>query len=205
MGFNIKNNYGPNIEVKDGGRLTLVQGKDGLWHTADAEEAEYEEIKEEPAPETQVQPAKQQVAPVAQETFAERVKAIMRKAASKNGQRIETSAKGHAGAYIYNINAEAFCKAMDEMVSSYGQKLKDFLGGSMNCLQVTKVCFFIGHVIRMNVINDTNLQMADIVFAFEDYYDNALTVKTKLGDKKTTSDQNVLLGTFEGLLKKHTV
>jgi hypothetical protein len=30
MGFNIKNNYGPNIEVKDGGRLTLVQGKDGL-------------------------------------------------------------------------------------------------------------------------------------------------------------------------------
>jgi hypothetical protein len=47
MGFNIKNNYGPNIEVKDGGRLTLVQGKDGLWHTADAEEAEYEEIKDE--------------------------------------------------------------------------------------------------------------------------------------------------------------
>lgn len=204
MGFNIKNNYGPNIEVKDGGRLTLVQGKDGLWHSADAEEVEYEEIKEEPAPDTKVQPTKPTAPPVVQENFADRVKAIMRKAASKNGQRIETSAKGHAGAYIYNINAEAFCKAMDEMVSSYGQKLKDFLGGSMNCLQVTKVCFFIGHVIRMNVINDTNLQMADIFFAFEDYYDNALTVKTKLGDKKTTSDQNVLLGTFEGLLKKHT-
>ena len=40
MGFNIKNNYGPNIEVKDGGKLTLVQGKDGMWHTADVEEAE---------------------------------------------------------------------------------------------------------------------------------------------------------------------
>lgn len=204
MGFNIKNNYGPNIEVNEGGRLTLVQGKDGLWHTADAEEAEYEEIKEEPAPDTKVSPAKQQVAPVAQETFADRVKAIMRKAASKNGQRIETTAKGHAGAYIYNVNAEAFCKAMDEMVNSYGQKLKEFLGGSMNCLQVTKVCFFIGHIIRMHVINDTNLQMADIVFAFEDYYDNTQTVKAKLGDKKTTSDQNVLFGTFEGLLKKHT-
>lgn len=141
---------------------------------------------------------------MAQETFADRVKAIMRKAASKNGQRIETSAKGHAGAYIYNINAEAFCKAMDEMVNSYGQKLKEFLGGTMNCLQVTKVCFFIGRTIRMNIINDTNLQMADIVFAFEYCYDNALTVKTKLGDKKTTNDQNVLLGTFEGILKKHT-
>jgi hypothetical protein len=47
MGFNIKNNYGPNIEVKDGGRLTLVQGKDGLWHTADVVEADYEEVVEE--------------------------------------------------------------------------------------------------------------------------------------------------------------
>jgi hypothetical protein len=56
----------------------------------------------------------------------------------------------------------------------------------------------------MHVINDTNLQMADIVFAFEDYYDNAQTVKSKLGNKRTTSDQDVMLGAFEGLLKKHT-
>ena len=138
-----------------------------------------------------------------QETFADRVKAIVRKAATKNGQRVESNARGHAGAYIYHIDAEAFCKAMDEMVSSYGQDLQAFLGGSLNCVQVTKVCMFIGHVIRMHVINDTNLQMADILFAFEDFYDNAQTIKAKLGDKKTTSDQNVLLGTFQGLLKKY--
>ena len=47
MGFNIKNNYGPNIEVNAGGKLTLVQGKNGLWNTADAEETEYEEVAEE--------------------------------------------------------------------------------------------------------------------------------------------------------------
>lgn len=46
MGFNIKNNYGPNIEVNDGGKVTLVQGKNGLWTAADAEEAEYEEVAE---------------------------------------------------------------------------------------------------------------------------------------------------------------
>ena len=40
MGFNINNNYGPNIEVNDGGRVTLVQGRNGLWHTTDAEDAE---------------------------------------------------------------------------------------------------------------------------------------------------------------------
>jgi hypothetical protein len=92
-----------------------------------------------------------------QETFADRVKAIVRKAATKNGQRVESNARGHAGAYIYHIDAEAFCKAMDEMVSSYGQDLQAFLGGSLNCVQVTKVCLFIGHVIRMHVINDINL------------------------------------------------
>ena len=138
-----------------------------------------------------------------QETFADRVKAIVRKAATKNGQRVESNARGHAGAYIYHIDAEAFCKAMDEMVSSYGQDLQAFLGGSLRCVQVTKVCMFIGHVIRMSTINDTSLQMSDILFAFEDFYDNAQTIKAKLGDKKTTSDQNVLLGTFQGLLKKY--
>jgi hypothetical protein len=139
----------------------------------------------------------------AQETFVDRVKGIVRKAATKNGQRVESNARGHVGAYIFHIDAEVFCRAMDEMASSYGQDLQAFLGGSLNCVQVTKVCLFIGHVIRMNTINDTSLQMSDILFAFEDYYDNLQTVKAKLGDKKTTSDQNVLLGTFQGLLKKY--
>ena len=47
MGFNIKNNYGPNIEVNAGGKVTLVQDKGGLWHTVEAEEAEYEEVAED--------------------------------------------------------------------------------------------------------------------------------------------------------------
>ena len=134
MGFNIKNNYGPNIEVNAGGKVTLVQGQNGLWHTEDAEDAEVlEEIVDEgtPAPDGK---AVTSSPPVKQETFADRVKTIIRKAATKNGQQIETSAKGHAGAYLYHINAEAFCKAMDEMVSTYGEKLKELLGGTLNCL-----------------------------------------------------------------------
>ena len=212
MGFNIKNNYGPNIEVNDGGKVTLLQEKNGLWHTVEAEEAEelekefadFEEVVDETAEDNE--PKGKTVtaaAPVVQETFADRVKAIMRKAATKNGQQIETSAKGHAGAYIFNVDAEAFCNAMDEMVSTYGEKLKELLGGSLNCLQVTKVCFFIGSVVRMHVINDVNLQTVDMLFAFEGYYDNLQTVKAKLGDKKASSDQNVVLGYFEGLLRKY--
>lgn len=44
MGFNIKNNYGPNIEVNAGGKVTLMQDKSGLWHMVDAEEADFEEV-----------------------------------------------------------------------------------------------------------------------------------------------------------------
>ena len=55
MGFNIKNNYGPTIEVNAGGKVTLVQDKSALWHTEDAEEPEYVEevtnVEEEVKPE----------------------------------------------------------------------------------------------------------------------------------------------------------
>lgn len=35
MGFNIHNNYGPNIDVHDGGVVNLRQDGSGKWHTAD--------------------------------------------------------------------------------------------------------------------------------------------------------------------------
>lgn len=140
-----------------------------------------------------------------EETFADRVKTIMLNAAAKNGQCIESHARGNAGAYVFYVNAEAFCNAMDEMVSTYGQKLKELLGGSLNCLQVTKVCFFIGSVIRMHVINDVNLQTVDILFAFKEFY-NLQTVQAKLSDRKAANDnQKLVLGYFEGLLRKYTV
>ena len=40
MGFNIKNNYGPNIEVNEGGVVNLHQTGRARWEV-DAEEAEY--------------------------------------------------------------------------------------------------------------------------------------------------------------------
>ena len=189
-----------------------VPGQQGDWKRQEEKEAEelekefadFEEVVDETAEDNEPEGKTVTAAPpVVQETFADRLKAIMRKAATKNGQQIETSAKGHAGAYIFNVDAEAFCNAMDEMVSTYGEKLKELLGGTLNCLQVTKVCFFIGSVVRMHVINDVNLQTVDMLFAFEGYYDNLQTVKAKLGDKKASCDQNVVLGYFEGLLRKY--
>ena len=137
------------------------------------------------------------------ESFAERVKAIMRKAATKNGQTIKSNARGHEREYKFYVDAETFCKAMGDLVAGYSDKLKEMLGGTLATVQVTKVCFFIGQVIRMQVINDEKLQAVDLLFAFEGYYDKPQTVQAKLGQKNTTDDQNVVLGTFQGLLKKH--
>ena len=137
------------------------------------------------------------------ESFAERVKAIMRKAATKNGQTIKSNARGHEREYKFYVDAETFCKAMDDLVAGYSDKLKEMLGGTLATVQVTKVCAFIGHVIRMQVINDERLQAVDLLFAFEDYYSNLQTVQARLGDRNKSDDQDVALGTFQGLLKKH--
>lgn len=164
---------------------------------------EQPEQREQPAVE---QPVEQQrgtrcAAPAA--SFAERVKAIMRKAATKNGQMVASNARGHAREYRFYVDAEAFCKAMDEMAAVYPDRLQVMLGGSLATVQVTKVCTFIGHVIRMQEINDECLQAVDLLFAFEDYYDNRQTVRARLGDGRKTDDQAVVLGTFQGLLKKY--
>ena len=50
MGFNILNNYGPNIEVKDGGVLNLRQDSSGMWHTDDVVDAEVVEEQSQPQP-----------------------------------------------------------------------------------------------------------------------------------------------------------
>ena len=138
-----------------------------------------------------------------QESFAERVKDIMRKAATKNGEIMKSNARGHECEYTFYVNADAFCKAMDEMVAAYSDKLKALLGGTLATVQVTKVCFFIGQVVRMQVVNDEKLQAVDLLFAFEDYYSNLQTVQARLGDRNKSDDQDVALGTFQGLLKKH--
>ena len=161
--------------------------------------------KEQPAveqqPKEQPERGTRCAAPAA--SFAERVKAIMRKAATKNGQMVASNARGHAREYRFYVDAEAFCKAMDEMAAVYPDRLQVMLGGSLATVQVTKVCTFIGHVIRMQEINDECLQAVDLLFAFEDYYDNRQTVRARLGDGRKTDDQAVVLGTFQGLLKKY--
>ena len=91
---------------------------------------------------------------------------------------------------------------MDVLASEHTDKLSEFLGGNLHNTQVTKICFFLGHVFRMNVINAPSLQIADMLFAFNEYYPSKKTLSAKLSDRSSSQEQKVLMGIFEGLLKR---
>ena len=152
----------------------------------------------------QEKPANPVTPPPQSETFSDRVKSIIQLAASKNGQTIRCRAKGHISLYTFFINSDCLCRAVDEMVDKELERTKEFLGGNLYNVQLSKVCYFIGHIIRMNIINDVTLQMNDILFAFEPYYTNKASLHSKLCDKTTTPSMNVFMGIFEGLLRRYS-
>lgn len=136
-----------------------------------------------------------------QESFVDRVKAIITKAAEKNNKEITSNARGRAYTYHYYINKEKFCNAMDKFAVEKPEMLEKYLGDTLHNVNVGVVAKFIGRVIDMEIINNNLLQRVDILFAFEDYYPNATTVKNKMSDKNLSPDDKLLFGTFEGYLK----
>ena len=136
-----------------------------------------------------------------QESFVDRVKAIITKAAEKNNKEITSNARGRAYTYHYYINKEKFCNAMDKFAVEKPEMLEKYLGDTLHNVNVGVVAKFIGRVIDMEIINNNLLQRVDILFAFEDYYTNATTVKNKMSDKNLSPDDKLLFGTFEGYLK----
>lgn len=136
-----------------------------------------------------------------QESFVDRVKDIITKAAEKNNKEITSNARGRAYTYHYYINKEKFCNAMDKFAVDKPEMLEKYLGDTLHNVNVGVVAKFIGRVIDMEIINNNLLQRVDILFAFEDYYPNATTVKNKLSDKNLSPDDKLLFGTFEGYLK----
>ena len=137
------------------------------------------------------------------ETFIDRVKAIVNKAATKNGERIKTNAKGVAGEYKFYINANAFSAAMEQLALLYPDKLDNYLGGDLYNVNLNKVAPFIGGVIKKKVINTAqSIQRTDLYFAFKDYYKKKNSVITSISKSCNSNDDKLLFNTFETLLKK---
>lgn len=145
----------------------------------------------------------QKYQPPTQLTFDSMVKAIMCKAATKNGETIKSNAKGHAGSYPFYINAEIFCRAMDEMMEKEADMMMEYLDGSPCTLYLNKVGAFIGRTISMCIINNNSLQMTDMVFAFEQLSTNESSIRTSLSRIDKTYRFKLLMTTFEGYLRRH--
>lgn len=136
-----------------------------------------------------------------QQSFVDRVKTIITKAAEKNGTKIEANDRGRAYTYLFNIDAERFCKALDRFAKTHENMLMTYLSDDLNNINISVVAKFIGHVLDMNIINNQTLLRKDIIFAFKDYYKNDTTIKNKLSDKQLDDNQRLLFSTFEGFLK----
>lgn len=166
-------------------------------------------VEEETVEEKEVETPKQEPKPQAVEeenvSFVERVKAIIRKAATKNGQQMVSREKGHVANYTYYINAEVFCMAIDQLASEQADDLLSFLGKDLNNTKILKVCTFIGNVIRMNIINNKDMHISDIIFAFQDYYPNKNTIKSRLSNKLSKSEYQRFFGTVKVILNKNLI
>lgn len=136
-----------------------------------------------------------------QQSFVDRVKTIITKAAEKNGTKIEANDRGRAYTYLFNIDAERFCKALDRFVKVHEAMLMTYLSDDLNNINISVVAKFIGRVLDMEIINNQTLLRKDIIFAFKDYYKNDTTIKNKLSDKQLDDNQRLLFSTFEGFLK----
>lgn len=138
-----------------------------------------------------------------EDDFIDRVKAIITMAAEKNNQTIKTNARGHAREYVFYIDSQLFCRTMDAFAREHSDKLMQYLEGSVHCVQVTKVCHFIGHILRMYIINDQSLQMADLLFAFKKYY-TLSTVRVKLSKQtEETYEEKLLFETFRSVSRRY--
>ena len=77
-----------------------------------------------------------------QESFVDRVKDIITKAAEKNNKEITSNARGRAYTYHYYINKEKFCNAMDKFAVDKPEMLEKYLGDTLHNVNVGVVAKF---------------------------------------------------------------
>ena len=210
MGFNIKNNYGPNIDVHDGGVVNLRQNKDGLWSTDDAQEAEIveeaeiiEEVKDE-TPATMDRPDdKTEKTPA--EVFAERVKEIMLKAEQDNGQRKDNNARSYTTTYTYHVDGKGFGLVMDELLADYEHVINGYLNGATaeTAGTIKYVCPFIGYILDTHLYSADKMPKNEFKKVLEQVYGKGTSAVAKMSDKNPSNEAEVLYKTAKEIMEKH--
>lgn len=187
-----------------------VPGQQGDWKRQEAQEAEelerefadFEEVVDESKPEPPGQPQVKPDLPPA-DVFVNMVKAIVKEAATQNGKTIPAKPRGQVGEYVFFVDGERIVKMMDDLRKNYEKKIVDFLQPYQKCDGVTVVAPFIGKLLDIEELRSKDLQKSDMAFAFVPYYNNGASAVKRMSDKLGSEAAKLLLGTFEGLLKKY--
>lgn len=169
--------------------------------------AQYEEVVEEPAEPVETAEVKQEQS---QENllsdvdrFMDRVKAILTKAAEKNGETITVNAKGWSGQYTFYVDAVRISKMLDDLRQNSEQKVKEYLDLFKGCTSVSAVAPFVGEILDIEELRVKELQKSDMKFAFEPFYGMTATAVSKLSSKVGKTESEMLINTLKGLLRKY--
>ena len=151
------------------------------------------EVKPDPHPDMYMSDA---------ERFVTRVVHIFNKVESLNGQRINTSARGHEGSYTFEVNVDGIKKALQDLFKNHKNIIDDYLGDKVDCESMTVVCPVVGFILKSHTMNSSHLQLSDIGFALKEFYGESTAV-SYLSKKLRSQEAEVLFNTLLGLLKRY--
>ena len=190
-----------------------VPGQKGDWKQQEDKEAEelekefadFEEVVDETAennePKVKVKP---DLPPA--DVFVNRVKAIVLEMAKKNGETIPAKPRGQAAEYVFFVDGQRLAKMMDDLRKNHENKINEFISRHFKSNKydgVMTVAPFIGGLLEMEEIKARGLQLTDLEFAFEPYYNSASSAVRRLSAKLESDEAKVLYGLLIGFQKRH--
>ena len=168
---------------------------------ADFEELVDETAEDNNAPKVKVKP---DLPPA--DVFVNRVKAIVLEMAKKNGETIPAKPRGQAAEYIFFVDGQRLAKMMDDLRKNHENKINEFISRHFKSNKydgVMTVAPFIGGLLELEEIKARGLQLTDLEFAFEPYYNSASSAVRRLSAKLESDEAKVLYGLLIGFQKRH--
>jgi hypothetical protein len=190
-----------------------VPEQKGGWKQQEEKEAEelekefadFEEMVDETAEDNESKVKVKPDLPPA-DVFVNRVKAIVLEMAKKNGETIPAKPRGQAAEYVFFVDGQRLAKMMDDLRKNHENKINEFISRHFKSNKydgVMTVAPFIGGLLELEEIKARGLQLTDLEFAFEPYYNSASSAVRRLSAKLESDEAKVLYGLLIGFQKRH--
>ena len=190
-----------------------VPERKGDWKQQEEKEAEelekefadFEEMVDETAEDNESKVKVKPDLPPA-DVFVNRVKAIVLEMAKKNGETIPAKPRGQAAEYVFFVDGQRLAKMMDDLRKNHENKINEFISRHFKSNKydgVMTVAPFIGGLLELEEIKARGLQLTDLEFAFEPFYDKPASAVRRLSAKLESDEAKVLYGLLIGFQKRH--